>query len=280
MTTYLFVTTSDFFQPEPDTPPASPDKARSHGATPVPGSKTPLIILTLAGVTASFAAIGSNATVALGLSYTIVTALAFLLIERAHREARSGRQSGRSVIYSANGLLSQPASNSTSNADATTSVIRDVAFASSLAIGIAALSMERIYFGGMEYWPMAAKIMGDEWLIMHGGWRMAYSALMVGPHAVMVSTLLIMVSKSADIGIPLRSRAPRGHTRTPETRAYAGRNRLTKTSCLTDLQSYASAYLVCSSCCCHPIAALHQLLLCPTLVRSIMRWSDLRLLHR
>jgi hypothetical protein len=148
----------------------------------------------LAGLTASFAAAGSNATVALGLSYAIVTTLAFLLVETAHAEAKSGRQPGGSVIYSANGLLSQQHSNAGLGKEATTSVIRDVALAAGVATGFAALTMESFRFGGIEYWPMAAKILGDEWILMNGSWRLIYGACLIPVHAVMEPVLLLMVS--------------------------------------------------------------------------------------
>lgn len=195
LTIYVFLHTFDFVQTEPETPPASPDKSRAQLSTSASGSKTSLTILTVAAVTASFAAAGSNATIALGLSYSIITTLAFLLVERAHSDARHGRQGGGSVIYSANGLLSQPTSNSGQGAEAKTSVIRDVALAGSLMTGLAALSMEKFHVGGMEYWPMAARIMGDEWIIMDGTWRLVYGSVMVLPHAIMQATLLLMVSR-------------------------------------------------------------------------------------
>ena len=196
LTIYLFLHTFDFFQHEPETPPASPDKSRAQTSASATGSKTSLTILTLAAVTASFAASGSNATIALGLSYAIVTALAFLLIERAYREALHGRQNGGSIIYSANGLLSQPQGNAGFGPEATTSVLRDVALAAALATGVAALSMESLRPGGIEYWPMAKKIMGDEWLLMNGGWRLLYGACLIPVHTIMEPALLLMVSLS------------------------------------------------------------------------------------
>ena len=73
-------------------------------------------------------------------------------------------------------------------------MIRDVALACGLMTGVAALSMEKLHMGGMEYWPMAARIMGDEWIIMNGTWRLVYGSVMVLPHAMMQATLLLMVS--------------------------------------------------------------------------------------
>lgn len=167
-----------------------------HVSATVSGSKISIAILSLASVTASFAAAGSNATIALGLSYAIVTALAFLLVERAYSEARHGRQSGGSVIYSANGLLSQPSSNQGTGKGAMTSTIRDVALAAGIATGIAALSMESFRLGGLEYWPRAAKILGDEWIIMNGSWRLIYGVCLIPVHVLMEPVLLIMVSSS------------------------------------------------------------------------------------
>ena len=78
-------------------------------------------------------------------------------------------------------------------------MIRDVALACSLMTGVAALSLEQFHVGGMEYWPMAARIMGDEWIIMNGTWRLVYGSVMVLPHAVMQATLLLMVSRLVSV---------------------------------------------------------------------------------
>ena len=68
----------DAFSPSPPSPPGSPDKSRGL-APAASGTKTSLLILTSTGVVAAFAALGSNATIALGLSYAVIEALAFLV---------------------------------------------------------------------------------------------------------------------------------------------------------------------------------------------------------
>ena len=150
--------------------------------------------MTCSAVVAIFVAAGSNATIALGLSYAIVTALAFLLANKANTEARHARQNGGStVIYSAHGLLTQPdgaRSTGTSGTDTKAAVIRDVAAASALATGIAALSFEDFTFGGVGYRGVPGH---QQWVFWNGVRGIAYAVGMVVVHVVVDGMLLVTV---------------------------------------------------------------------------------------
>ena len=174
-----------------DSPPASPEKSRGQSSD--SGSKTALAILSVSAVVATFAASGSNATIALGLSYAIIEASALLLVERAESEAQHGRRNG-GVIYSANGLLAQPARPAVSSFETHISVIRDVSAAAAAATGVAALTLESFTFGGLAYWGLIGQVMGEKWVIGNAVLTVLYALAMVSVHMVVDSTLLTMVS--------------------------------------------------------------------------------------
>ncbi|KAK3726120.1 hypothetical protein LTR37_000268 [Vermiconidia calcicola] len=202
--TELLSTSSD--TRSPDSPPASPDKPRSRAAPGEgSGSKTSLAILTCSAVVAIFAAAGSNATIALGLSYTIVQALAFLLIERARAEAQSGRHNAGSVIYSANGSLTQPSS-AASGEGSTVAVIRDVATASALCTAIAALTLESFTFGGLGYWGIFGQVLGDQWVFWNGILGVIYAIVTVLVHVAVGVGILVLIQRQGSFAtsfIPL-----------------------------------------------------------------------------
>ena len=184
----------DVFSSSPQSPPASPDKSRAQW-TAASGSKTTLMILTSTAVIASFAALGSNATIALGLSYAIITALAFLLVEKARAEAASGRTIGGSVIYSANGLFSHTSQATPgSSGDSKMAVIRDVAGASASCAGIAALTLESFTFGGLGYWGIFGQVPGDQWVFWDGILGVVYAIVTIVVHVVVYGTILLLVS--------------------------------------------------------------------------------------
>ena len=144
---------------------------------------------------ASFAALGSNATIALGLSFAIAEALAFLIVEKARAEAVSGRASGGSIIYSANGLLSHSSQQSHSaTGDSRIAVIRDVAGASALCTGIAALTLESFTFGGLGYWGIFGQVLGDQWIFWDSILGVVYALVSVCVHALNYATILLLVS--------------------------------------------------------------------------------------
>ena len=180
----------------PDTPPASPDKSRMQAQA--SGSKTTLAILTCSAVVAIFAAAGSNATIALGLSYAVIEALAFLLIERALSEAQHGRHNGGSVIYSANGLLSQPTQPAASGTESKFAVVRDVAAASAVATGIAALTLESLSFGVLAHWGIVSPVLGEKWLLWEGVLGVVYALVVIVVQMLMDGALLVMVSPPFD----------------------------------------------------------------------------------
>ena len=194
-----------------DSPPASPDKPRSRAVLGEgSGSRTSLAILTCSAVVAIFAAAGSNATIALGLSYTIVQALAFLLIERARAEAQSGRHNAGSVIYSANGSLTQPSS-AASGEGSTVAVIRDVATASALCTAIAALTLESFTFGGLGYWGIFGQVLGDQWVFWNGILGVIYAIVTVLVHVAVGVGILVLVSPSSSSS--LKHQQPNPHLR-------------------------------------------------------------------
>lgn len=191
----FYVTQSEVlgFSAVPETPPASPEKSRMLEA-PASSSKAPLIIFTCSAVVAIYAASGSNATIAIGLSYAIIEALAFLLIERARSEAQHARQNGGSVIYSANGLLSQPTQPAQSGLDSTLAVARDVSTASAVVTGVAALTLERFTFGGLIFRGVFGQIVKDGWMFWDPILSTIHALGMIIVHAVANGALLIMVS--------------------------------------------------------------------------------------
>lgn len=193
MTLSFVLSTSLLASHETPSPPASPDKSRSHpSSTSASSSTTILLVLSTSAVAAIFAASGSNATIALGLSYTILTSLAFILIDRARNEARNANTTG-SVIYSANGFLSQPSAPNVSAADAKIAVIRDVAAASALATGVAAVSLESFTFGGLGYWGLFGRILGDNWVFWDGILGVVYAVTMVATHMGAYAALILLV---------------------------------------------------------------------------------------
>lgn len=161
---------------------------------PTSGSKTWLAILTISAVVAIFAAAGSNATVALGLSYALIESLAFLLVERAGAEAQDGRQNGASIIYTTSGLLSQPSRPAESGGQALSLVTRDVSLAAFLATGVGALMLERFTFGGLGYWGILGQAMGSNWVVGQGILSVIWAVATVVLHFVMDSTILVLVS--------------------------------------------------------------------------------------
>ncbi|KAK5165712.1 uncharacterized protein LTR77_008635 [Saxophila tyrrhenica] len=173
---------------EPTSPPASPEKSRPNASYPT-SPNTSLIILTASAVAAIFAALGSNATIALGLSDALVTSLAFLLVERAHSEAKHGN-SGGSVIYAANGLLAQPAAGSGGSGDAKTAVMRDVAVGSAVCTTVAALTLESFSFGGLGYWGVFGQVLGDNWMFWDGVLGVAYAVGMIQRQGSLVASFV------------------------------------------------------------------------------------------
>jgi hypothetical protein len=143
-------------------------------------------------VAATFASAGSNATIALGLSYTIITALAFLLIESARAEAR--QSSAGSVIYSANGLLTQPKHPSDSGASVLLAVGRDAAVAATLCTAFASATLESFSFGGLAYRGSFGQVMGEEWKAWDETLELVYAMGVLLVQLITNGLLLYMVS--------------------------------------------------------------------------------------
>jgi hypothetical protein len=154
--------------------------------------------LTASAVAATFAALGSNATIALGLSHALVTSLAWLLVSHAYSTANSSN--GGSVIYAANGSLSHPSSGSGGGEGSVVAVvIRDVAVAGAVCTAVAAIMLESFSFGGLAYWGLFGRVLGEQWQLWDGVLSVAYGAGMVGVHMVVSGVSLLLVSRQEDL---------------------------------------------------------------------------------
>ncbi|KAI7445419.1 glycosyltransferase family 90 protein [Hortaea werneckii] len=171
-----------------------PGNAVSAGTLGRNGAKTPLVILSASAVAAVYTSSGTNTVLSLGLSYTLLAALALLLVERARVEVSAQRGSNEPLIYSANGFLAQSDEGkpSLSSADATMAVIRDVATAAAVCTGIASLMSETWRFGGLAYSGVLGDAMGEQWIWGQAVLRLVIGVGMVGVHALMYGGLLMM----------------------------------------------------------------------------------------
>ena len=169
----------------------SPDKSHTSHSVPTSGSKTILAILTASAVIAIFLNVGTNATIALALSYAVTEVQAYLLIERAQTEARNGRATNGPTIYSANGLLAQPVHPARPSTDLSLAVIRDVSTAAALATLIAAVTLESFSFGGLAYYGVS---LGEQWLFWQEILRLVFAIATVVVHIIMEGALILMVS--------------------------------------------------------------------------------------
>jgi len=176
----------------PDSPTGSNKPVPTVAATATYRSTTPLYILTCSAVVAVYVSSGSNTVVSLGLSSAVLASLTFLLVERAIVEAR--QQNGGSVIYSANGLLTQPDMPVSTNAEPVIAVMRDVSAAAAIGSGVAALTMESLSFGGLAYYGVVGQAMGNHWMLGQAVLNVAYGLSMAVVHMAMDALLLIMVS--------------------------------------------------------------------------------------
>jgi hypothetical protein len=121
-------------------------------------------------------------------------ALAFLLIERARVEAK--QNSGGSVIYSANGLLTQPSAPSNGGANVVLTVLRDVAVASAVCTTFASVTLESFSFGGLAYRGSFGQVMGEEWKAWDETLEVTYATGILLLNIIVDGTLLFMVCSS------------------------------------------------------------------------------------
>ena len=171
--------------------------ANKPAAVPVAGSKTSLVILTATALTAAFTSAGSNATVALGLSYALVSAAGILLVQRATWLAQSSRSNGH-VIYSANGFLAQPEdaerSNSSGSSSSVLDVVRDVCAAAGIATLVASVTLESWHFGGMlHHHEWAGRSAVGNWVARNSYVGFAATLAILAVHMLMYQSLLLMV---------------------------------------------------------------------------------------
>lgn len=171
-------------------PPSSPTKPGSTRSSYEHGSKTTLAIITASGLVAVYAHSGSISVIALGLSYAALEALALNLVERARDQPRDVG----GVIYSANGFLTQPVKPMASGTDQWTALSRDVSAAAGVSLGLAALSLESLRFGGLAYYGLLGQAMGDHWVFGQSILSVVYALGTVVVHVVMSGTMLLMVS--------------------------------------------------------------------------------------
>lgn len=193
---YAFMKSGIFDESDtrPDSPGASPTKP-THTSSSY-GSRTDLIIATLCGLVAAYSHSGSISVVALGLSHAILEVFAFNLIERANGASQHQLQNGGSVIYSASGLLTQPAKPTESSKEPRVSMIRDVSAAGTLATATATMVLESRRFGGLAYNSFVGHAVGGEWMYGQGILSVVYGVGIVIVHMVMFGALLMMVSRA------------------------------------------------------------------------------------
>ncbi|KAI6830884.1 glycosyltransferase family 90 protein [Hortaea werneckii] len=176
-----------------------PGNAASTGSLGRNRAKTPLVILSASAVAAVYTSSGTNTVLSLGLSYTLLAALALLLVERARVEIAHSAQRGSNdpLIYSANGFLAQSDESKPplSSGDAAMTIIRDVATSAAACTGIASLMSETWRFGGLAYSGVLGDAMGEQWIWGQAVVRLVIGIGMVGVHAVMYGGLLMMLQR-------------------------------------------------------------------------------------
>ncbi|KAI7494516.1 glycosyltransferase family 90 protein [Hortaea werneckii] len=174
-----------------------PGNAVSAGSLGRHGAKTPLVILSASAVAAVYTSSATNTVLSLGLSYTLLAALALLLVERARVEISAQRGANDPLIYSANGFLAQSDESkpSRSSADASMAVIRDVATAAAVCTGVASLMSETWRFGGLAYSGVLGDAMGEQWIWGQAVLRLVIGIGMVGVHAFMYGGVLMMAQR-------------------------------------------------------------------------------------
>jgi hypothetical protein len=179
-----------------ETGPSEHSNANKPTAVPVAGSKTSLVILTVTALIAAFTSAGSNATVALGLSYALVSAAGILLVQRAKWLAQSSRSNGG--IYSANGFLAQPEDTERSSSSSNSSdVVRDVCAAAGLATLVASVTLESWHFGAMlHHHEWAGRSAIGNWVARNSYVGFAATLAILAVHMLMYQSLLLMVSTS------------------------------------------------------------------------------------
>lgn len=170
------------------------DGMEKPAAVPVAGSKTSLVLLTATALATIFASVGSNTTIALGLSYALVGASGILLVERSRNLAQQSRGSGSSVIYSANGFLAQPEDSESSGGNRPADVVRDVCASAGLATLIASVALESWHFGGLVYHGWAGQSMSGNWASRHGYFAFGIAVGVLLTHMLLYYSLLLMVS--------------------------------------------------------------------------------------
>lgn len=170
--------------------PTGPGKSASE---PARGSNALLAILTASALAATYTFTVSNTSTALGSSYLVVTALAWLLLERAQSAARQSRSNGSSVVYSANGFLAQSPAPEADARDSAVALVRDLASAAAAALLLAAVSTASLDISSTAVWTFPGHT------IVSGtvGSRLLTFVYTVGSilvHVSMCGAILVLVS--------------------------------------------------------------------------------------
>jgi hypothetical protein len=144
---------------------------------------------------ASFASAGSKATVALGLSYALISAAGILLVERAGVLTQSSRSNSNSVINSVNGSLAQPEDADRSVGNSSSDITVDVCAAAGLATLVASAILEAWYFGDLVYHhEWAGRSAVGNWMARNAYVGFAATVAILLVHVLMYHSLLLMVS--------------------------------------------------------------------------------------
>ena len=175
-------------QPESPASPTKPAPLSTAAGT----SKSTLAVLTGSALVAAYMSSGSITGTALGLSYAVLEASAFVVVDRARKLARYDTQSGGGVIYSANGLLAKPAKGSGSDEEQWISLLRDLSVAGTLTTGVAALTLESLSFrmGGLAYYGVHGHGVVNRSIFP----SLVYALGIVLVHAAMYAAFLLVVS--------------------------------------------------------------------------------------
>jgi hypothetical protein len=175
--------------PTSETGTSEHSNASKPAAVPVAGSKTSLVIFAATALTATSTSTGSNATVALGLSYALVSAAGILLVQRSTWLAQSSRSN---VIYSANGFLAQPEdaerSDGSSSSHSSSDVVRDVCAAAGLATLVASVTLESWHIGGLLH-----RLPVGSWVARNSYAGFAITLAILVVHMLVYRSLLLMV---------------------------------------------------------------------------------------
>jgi hypothetical protein len=238
------------------------------------------VVLTVTALTASFASAGSNATVALGLSYALISAAGILLVQRAGVLAQSSRSN--SGIYSANGFLAQPEDADRSGGHSSSDVVRDVCAAAGLATLVASVTLEAWHFGDLVYHhEWAGRSVVGNWVARNAYVGFAATIAILLVQILVYYSLLLMVSPRSCYRrlVEVAVRSPFDDDSPPRRPALLPRlvtSSFVLTMSLADLQAGRIHHQSNSSFCCRLFTARGCILCHSALVCCFGRWLCFR----